>query len=111
MTGWTKVGQVEDVPMLEGRRVTVAGRRIAVFRTEAGVHAIDADCPHQGGPLQDGLVAGACVTCPLHNWRFSLATGAPVAGGDRGVTVHDVRVAEDGALWLRPATEALPRAA
>ena len=71
-----RIGRVEDVPLLEGRSVTVAGRRVAVFRTAEGFHAIDAACPHEGGPLADGLVADSCVTCPLHGWRFDLRTGA-----------------------------------
>jgi nitrite reductase (NADH) small subunit len=104
------IGRIGDVPLLEGRSVTVAGRRVAVFRTEQGHHAIDATCPHRAGPLADGLVADACVTCPLHGWRFDLRSGAAL-GNHPGVAVHEV-LERDGALWLRlaPAVE-LPLAA
>lgn len=98
-TGWTLVGRAEDVPLLEGRSVKVDGRRIAVFRLEDGWAATDAACPHRGGPLQDGLVAGSCVTCPLHNHRFDLHDGSR-AGGGEGVAVHAVEE-RDGALWVR----------
>ncbi|HEU4702305.1 MAG TPA: Rieske 2Fe-2S domain-containing protein [Conexibacter sp.] len=99
------IGRVGDVPLLEGRSVTVAGRRVAVFRTDEGHHAIDATCPHRGGPLADGLVADACVTCPLHGWRFDLRSGAAL-GSHPGVAVHEV-LERDGELWLRlaPAPE------
>jgi nitrite reductase (NADH) small subunit len=107
---WVRIGALEDVPLYEGRRVTVEGRRIAIFRTTDGVHAVDADCPHAGGPLQDGIVADGCVTCPLHGWRFDLRSGAPLAGGPRSLDVHEVTV-RDGELLLRLTAGELDRAA
>lgn len=96
---WVRVGDVHDVPLLEGRGVTIDGRRIAIFRLPGGWAAIDAACPHRGGPLGDGLVADRCVTCPLHGRRFDLETGEQV-GGDDAVAVHDV-AERDGELWVR----------
>lgn len=95
------IGRAEDVPLLEGRSVAVGDRRIAVFNTAQGFHALDAVCPHRGGPLADGLVADSCVTCPLHGWRFDLRSGAAL-GPHPGVGVHEV-LERDGELWLRPA--------
>jgi len=92
------IGRVGDVPLLEGRSVTVAGRRVAVFRTEEGHHAIDATCPHRSGPLADGLVADACVTCPLHGWRFDLRSGKR-QGGEGRIATFAVRE-RDGLLEL-----------
>ena len=84
---WTRVGVAGDVPLLEGRAVTVAGRRVAVFRLEDGAWAaVDAACPHQGGPLQDGIVADGCVTCPLHQRRFRFDE----------LVAHEVREDADG---------------
>jgi nitrite reductase (NADH) small subunit len=100
-----RIGRVEDVPLLEGRSVAVAGRRVAIFRTEEGFFAIDAACPHLGGPLADGLVAEHCVTCPLHSRRFDLRTGAGL-GDYEGVAVHEV-VERDGELWLQATVDEL----
>jgi nitrite reductase (NADH) small subunit len=96
---WTLVGRVEDIPLLEGRSVAVDGRRVAIFRLPDGLAAVDAACPHSGGPLSDGIVADYCVTCPLHGWRFDLASGRAV-NGPGAVTVHDVRE-RDGEVWVR----------
>jgi nitrite reductase (NADH) small subunit len=76
------VCQVGDVPIGEGRSIWVEGRRIAVFHTESGWFALDNACPHRGGPLSDGLLAERCVTCPLHERRFDLETGAALGGGE-----------------------------
>lgn len=110
--GWTEVGRVADIPLWEGRRVKVGERGIAVFRTEDGLHAVGAECPHAGGPLQDGLVAEGCVTCPLHGWRFSLITGEQL-GTARAAGALDVyEVAErDGALLVRMPAELPSRVA
>ena len=97
-TGST-VGTVDDVPLLEGRNVVVEGRRIAVFRLADGCAAIDAACPHAGGPLADGIVADSCVTCPLHGRRFDLRTGARPAATTRSAS-HEVSE-RDGELLLR----------
>jgi nitrite reductase (NADH) small subunit len=97
---WTHVGRALDVPLLEGRAVTVDGRRVSVFRLPEGWAATDAACPHLGGPLQDGLVADRCVTCPLHGRRFDLVTGAPAGGAGEPVAVHEVQE-RGGELWIR----------
>jgi nitrite reductase (NADH) small subunit len=86
--------RVEDVPPGEGRAVTVAGRRVALFRAPGGWYALDAACPHRGGPLADGIVCDHAVICPLHERRFALATGAPLSGGD-GTVAHAVDVRGD----------------
>jgi nitrite reductase (NADH) small subunit len=96
---WARVGTVDDVPELEGRSITVDGRRIAVFRLPTGWAAIDAACPHLGGPLGDGLVAERCVTCPLHGRRFDLVTGEQ-HGGDDVVAVHEI-AERHGEIWVR----------
>ena len=103
--GWVKVGRLDDLPILEGRRTTIHGTRVAVFRLLDGLAAIDATCPHKAGPLQDGLVADNCVTCPLHDRRIDLATGQMI-GYEGAVHVHEV-VEEQGDVWVRLSTAPL----
>ena len=97
--GLIPIGRAADVPLLEGRTVAVGSRRVAIFRSSEGFHALAARCPHRGGPLADGLVTAGCVTCPLHNWRFDLRTGAGL-GEHPGVEAFEV-LNRDGELWLR----------
>ena len=40
-----------------------------------GFVAVENRCPHQGGPLADGIVTGCAVVCPLHAWKVRLDTG------------------------------------
>lgn len=77
----------------------VAGRQIAVFRTEAGIRACDNRCPHEGFPLSEGSLSADCVlTCNWHNWKFNLGSGENLYGGDR-LRVYPVEVRGDQ-LWI-----------
>jgi nitrite reductase (NADH) small subunit len=89
---------VDDVPLGEGRACTIAGRRIAVFRTPTGWYAIDDACPHAAGPLADGIASDCSVICPLHERRFALDSGVPIGHAGRGVTAHRVEVRGDEVL-------------
>jgi nitrite reductase (NADH) small subunit len=64
---------------------------VALFRTPTEWYALDAVCPHRGGPLADGIVCDRAVICPLHERRFDLATGATLSDGE-GVAAHAVEV-------------------
>jgi len=103
-----RIGATIDVPFMEGRSVALDGeRRIAVFHTTDGFVALDAACPHQGGPLADGILSESCVTCPLHGWRIDLRSGE-VVGGEGRVAVHDV-IERDGELFVAAPDAALSR--
>ena len=78
------LGPLQAIPEGEGRSFDVGKRRIAVFRSRQGcVFATQAECPHRGGPLADGLVGGQTLICPLHSWKFDLATGQSGDGACR----------------------------
>ena len=100
---------VEDVPLGEGRALTVGDRRIAVFRTPTGWYALDNACPHAGGPLADGIVADRTVICPLHERRFDLSSGEG-SNGEQGVRCYAVQV-HGSDVFLEPVARDSPRTA
>lgn len=76
LESWTDLCGLEEIPVRGARRLMLAGTEIAVFRTASDqVFAIDNKCPHRQGPLSEGIVHGAAVTCPLHSLVIDLATG------------------------------------
>ena len=111
---WVRVTRCENVPLREGRAITLGKREIAVFNLGDRFLATDNQCPHQGGPLCDGIVTGTSVVCPLHAWKVRLDSGAverPASGG-LCVSTYPTRV-EDGIVWLElpsSLTEAPPQA-
>ena len=52
-----------------------AGRVFAVFEVSGDLVVTDGACPHNGGPLAEGLVRDGVVTCPWHWYSYELATG------------------------------------
>ena len=69
------IGTTGEFAAGAGREVTVAGRVLAIFRIGDEFFALDAICPHAGGPLAKGAVSGCVVTCPWHGWQFDVSTG------------------------------------
>lgn len=51
------------------------GRLFAVFAVGDSFVVTDGGCPHNGGPLAEGLVRDGVVTCPWHWYAYELATG------------------------------------
>ena len=112
---WVDVCALGDIPVLGARRVArPRGMDVAVFRTSTDeVFALLDRCPHKGGPLSQGIVAGRSVACPLHNWVIALDTGLAVAP-DEGCTprfavrVVDGRVQLDGMELAQHALDLAP---
>jgi nitrite reductase (NADH) small subunit len=97
---WIAIGNLSDIPLRGARCVDTPEGKVAVFRTaDDRVFAVDDRCPHKGGPLSQGIVHGAWVTCPLHNWVISLESGN-AQGADQGcVQTVPVKI-EDGTLYI-----------
>lgn len=97
---WTPITRTENVPLREGRAVTVGDSEIAIFHLENRYLTVGNKCPHKGGPLCDGIVSGATVVCPLHGRRFDLETGMAVRASEpSAVATFPTRV-EDGIIFV-----------
>jgi nitrite reductase (NADH) small subunit len=100
MTDWIEIGSLNAIPRRGARCVNTPNGKIAVFRTrEDQVFAIENRCPHKHGPLSEGIVHGASVTCPLHNWVFDLATGQAQGADEGSVRTYAIDVV-DGRIFM-----------
>jgi len=100
MTDWIDIGALDDIVPRGARVVKTPHGCVAVFRTGTDeVFALDNACPHKQGPLAEGIVYGKTVTCPLHNWVFSLETGEAQGADEGRVATHPARI-EAGRILL-----------
>ena len=89
------VARVDEIPVGKSIGVRVDGTAIAVFNVDGEFRAIHAVCPHRGANLREGYVEDGVVTCPLHGYRFELATGESVMPPGIRVGCYEVRIAGD----------------
>jgi nitrite reductase (NADH) small subunit len=106
---WIDVGSLADFKEGESRAVYVDRQAIGIVRWRGRVFAARGICPHQLGPLCEGLVRSKLrsvgssgvleldrespvIVCPWHGWEFDLATGRMIAEGSLRIRTYDVRV-------------------
>ena len=94
--GWIAAGRLDEIPRAGARVIRTSVGDIALFRTlDDRVFALRDKCPHQGGPLSQGIVYGHKVACPMHNWSIELDSGAAVAPDEGRTACFPVRVEGD----------------
>jgi len=82
----------------EGRvkPVTCDGTTVAMTHYDGEYHALDNECPHQGGPLGEGAIEDGLLRCPWHGWDFHPDSGETPGDFDDCVTTYPVEEREDG---------------
>lgn len=113
------VARLDDVRTSRGLVVDVEGHRVGVFWVRDEVFALQAVCPHQGGPVGAGGVfprvcgevvdgrlrewldhENVVVACPWHGWEFDLRSGVCIGDPKRGLRRYEVEL-RDGAVYIR----------
>lgn len=90
---WTDIGELAAIPIRGSRIVKTSSGCIAIFRTsETEVFATSNTCAHKGGPLSEGIVHDRKITCPLHNWVFSLETGEAQGADEGRIATYPVKI-------------------
>jgi 3-phenylpropionate/trans-cinnamate dioxygenase ferredoxin subunit len=85
------VGTVDEIEPGSKKIVEIGGRSIGVYNVNGEYFALLNRCPHQAGPLCNGLTygflksgavgeyeysrPGEIVRCPWHGWEFDVRTG------------------------------------
>jgi nitrite reductase/ring-hydroxylating ferredoxin subunit len=99
MPNWIRLADADDCPVGEGREYVAGGRIIALFNIDGELFAIDGICPHQGGPLGKGVLAGCIVTCPWHGFQFDVRDGQHTTSKQLRQPTFEVKV-DDSAIYV-----------
>jgi 3-phenylpropionate/trans-cinnamate dioxygenase ferredoxin subunit len=96
MGEFVAVAKTGDIAVGQIRVVEVGEKRIALAHTEDGFYAIDDECTHDGGPLDQGELQGQLVECPRHGAKFDVKSGrAVVLPAVRPVRTYPVEIDGD----------------
>ncbi len=99
MPEFVEVARVERIPPGSGAPFTVADKDVAVFNVDGTICVIADTCPHAGGSLGMGKLAGGIVTCPVHGMKFDVTTGCFAGTSDYGVASYPAKVV-DGEIMV-----------
>lgn len=96
---WLPLGKLDDMAVGDKREVTLPNEKIILLlKTESGLHATCADCPHQETPLVEGMLNGDVLTCPLHLWQWDIKTGEKIGIAELPLDIFELR--EDNGEWF-----------
>lgn len=77
-----------------------AGRALCVANVDGKISVLDGTCPHEGGPLGEGIIEEGRVVCPWHAYAFDVTTGAAHDDPQVKAEVLEAKV-EDGELRVK----------
>jgi nitrite reductase/ring-hydroxylating ferredoxin subunit len=109
------VARADEIAPGQRKLVEVAGRSIGVFNVGGEYFALRNRCPHQGGPLCEGVLwglweapapgqirysrKGEILTCGWHGWEFDIRTGQSWCDPGRlRVRAYEVHVESGAAI-------------
>ena len=88
----TKVATLAELAPGTARMVEVNGKEVAIYNVDGKVYATTNICPHQGGPMAEGMIEGMTVVCPWHAWAFDICSGVSPVNPRAKLETYAVRV-------------------
>jgi nitrite reductase (NADH) small subunit len=85
----------DEVPVGMIRELQLDGKVIAVANVDGKIYAMNNVCLHRGGPLGQGELRGASVTCPWHGWEYDVTSGRAAMNPAVGVETYKVEIRGD----------------
>ena len=97
---WVFAARVEDFQKTMKLVLNIKGRTIILTKVGDEFGAIEGICPHQGGPLYDGMLEDGYIRCPWHGHGFHHITGKAL-GKDQDLQAFEVDIRKDGSIYLK----------
>jgi nitrite reductase/ring-hydroxylating ferredoxin subunit len=99
---WHKLADADELLVAEGiiLKISVPGKQLCITQNQGIYYAFQPKCPHAGADFEQGyLDEKNCLVCPLHRYRFDLASGRNVSGEGFGLVRHPIE-ARDTGIWV-----------
>lgn len=80
----------------EPKQFNIKGNEFIVINQNSQFYCLEARCTHAGAPLVEGDLSGDILTCPWHDSRFNIATGAVIKGpADKPLKIYKIVINEN----------------
>jgi NADPH-dependent 2,4-dienoyl-CoA reductase/sulfur reductase-like enzyme/nitrite reductase/ring-hydroxylating ferredoxin subunit len=70
------VARLDQLDPKRPLRVQAGNEEMILIRQGDQVHAYQGNCPHEGAPLEEGVICGGLLVCPWHKAAFAVDEGA-----------------------------------
>ncbi|RAS28424.1 MULTISPECIES: FAD-dependent oxidoreductase [unclassified Pseudomonas] len=94
------VARLDQLDPKRPLRVQAGNEEMILIRQGDQVHAYQGNCPHEGAPLEEGVICGGLLVCPWHKAAFAVDEGAvcepPALTGLRRYRAW----LKDGEVWV-----------
>jgi nitrite reductase/ring-hydroxylating ferredoxin subunit len=97
-----EVCYVDDILEDRAKVFCINDERIAVYKTNGKLFAVNNVCKHQNGPIGEGKIVDGCITCPWHGYQYLPHNGCSPAPFKEKVNTYDLKII-NGAVCLNPA--------
>ncbi len=93
--GWNKAADLSEVPDGQTRVFDVDGHSVLISRFGDRVTCFENACAHMGMAMDGGEIADGFITCPYHQFKYSLESGECLTAPEVQLQPHGVRVVGD----------------
>lgn len=102
-SGWIETLTVEEVPSGTKKCFKNERENILIINIENRFSAFRNECPHQGLPLDGGMLEAdeRMLTCPWHGFKFDANSGECFTAPQAQLESFPLRI-EDGKILVRP---------
>ncbi len=99
--GFVMVCDLNDIEEDRAKMFCIDKERIAVYKTQGKLFAVNNVCKHQNGPLGEGKILDGCITCPWHGYQYLPQNGQSPPPFKEKVSTYDVKI-DENSVWVNP---------
>ena len=101
MADWIHACACDEIDEEDLIRWDQEGQTYAIYNAEDGFYCTDGMCTHKATHLEQGLLTGHVIECPLHQGRFDIRSGKVVSPPPyKELNTYPVKT-ENGQLYVQ----------
>jgi nitrite reductase/ring-hydroxylating ferredoxin subunit len=97
---FVEVAGLDELPKNAMKKIQLFGQNIIVANTGKEIVAFAQKCPHANGSLDEGILRGRNIACPLHGYMWNVRSGEPIEPADEDILPCYRVKAEDGRVFV-----------